>query len=68
LIRLHPIPARQETDPSSFHFRLRIASPRQVDATRNYGFGMSVSEHFRQTMQKVFEHGGGINGFAASMK
>jgi CubicO group peptidase (beta-lactamase class C family) len=34
----------------------------------NYGFGMSVSEHFRQTAQRVFEHGGGINGFATSMK
>jgi CubicO group peptidase (beta-lactamase class C family) len=34
----------------------------------NYGFGMSVSEHFRKTTQKVFEHGGGINGFATSMK
>jgi CubicO group peptidase (beta-lactamase class C family) len=34
----------------------------------NYGFGISVSEHFRQTPQKVFEHGGGINGFATSMK
>jgi CubicO group peptidase (beta-lactamase class C family) len=34
----------------------------------NYGFGISVSEHFRQTTQKVFEHGGGINGFATSMK
>ena len=29
---------------------------------------MSVSEHFRQTTQKVFEHGSGMNGFAASMK
>jgi hypothetical protein len=34
----------------------------------NYGFGMGVSEHFRQTTQKVFEHGGGINGFTTSMK
>jgi CubicO group peptidase (beta-lactamase class C family) len=34
----------------------------------NYGFGISVSEHFKQTTQKVFEHGGGINGFATSMK
>jgi CubicO group peptidase (beta-lactamase class C family) len=34
----------------------------------NYGFGISLSEHFRQTAQKVFEHGGAINGFATYMK
>jgi CubicO group peptidase (beta-lactamase class C family) len=37
-------------------------------AKENYGFGIGISEHFRQTAQKVFEHGGGINGFATSMK
>ncbi len=34
----------------------------------NYGFGIFVSQHFRQTPQTVYEHGGGINGFATAMK
>ena len=34
----------------------------------NYGFGIFVSEHFAGTPRKVLEHGGGINGFATSMK
>jgi CubicO group peptidase (beta-lactamase class C family) len=34
----------------------------------NYGFGMWISEHFRQSTQKVFEHGGHVSGFATSMK
>jgi len=34
----------------------------------NYGFGIFVSEHFREKAQRVYEHGGGINGFATSMK
>ncbi len=40
----------------------------KTPAKGNYGFGIGVSEHFRQTARKVFEHGGGINGFATSMK
>ncbi len=34
----------------------------------NYGFGIWISEHFRRTKQKVFEHGGHVSGFATSMK
>ncbi len=34
----------------------------------NYGFGTWISEHFRRTTQKVFEHGGHVSGFATSMK
>jgi CubicO group peptidase (beta-lactamase class C family) len=34
----------------------------------NYGFGIGITEHFKKTDQKAYEHGGGINGFATSMK
>ena len=41
-----------------------MTTPEKAD----YGFGIGVSGHFRGTTQRVFEHGGGINGFATSMK
>lgn len=34
----------------------------------HYGFGMWISEYFRRTEHKVFEHGGHVSGFATSVK